>query len=72
MRLVDWSENRENTVYRSKAIGEPPLNLAVSVFNAITDAVASVGDYRRCPKLNAPATPEALLMAIDDLRADDQ
>ncbi|MFU0504789.1 xanthine dehydrogenase molybdopterin binding subunit [Pseudaminobacter sp. NGMCC 1.201702] len=68
MRLVDWSRNRENTVYRSKAIGEPPLNLAVCVFNAITDAVASLGNYKLCPKLDAPATPERILLACEDLR----
>jgi xanthine dehydrogenase large subunit len=67
MRLVDWSRNRENTVYRSKAIGEPPFNLAISVFNALTDAVASVGNYRFCPDLDAPATPERILMACDAL-----
>lgn len=67
MRLADWSRNRENTVYRSKAIGEPPFNLAISVFNAITDAVASVGDYRYCPDLDAPATPERILSACDAL-----
>ena len=68
MQLVDWNANEEDTVYRSKAIGEPPLNLAVSVFNAITDAVASVGDYEVCPDLDAPATPERILMACDALR----
>lgn len=68
MRLVDWSRNRENTVYRSKAIGEPPFNLAISVFNAITDAVASVGGYRYCPNLDAPATPERILSACDALK----
>ncbi len=68
MHLVDWSENAEDVVYRSKAIGEPPLNLAVSVFNSITDAVASVADYKICPKLNAPATPEAILRAVEDLK----
>ena len=69
MRLVDWSENREETVFRSKAIGEPPLNLSVSVFNAIVDAVASVADYRYCPNLDVPATPERILNACDELRA---
>lgn len=68
MRLVDWNENRENTVYRSKAIGEPPLNLANSVFNAYIDAVSSVGDYKHMPQLNAPATPEKILAACDKIR----
>ncbi len=69
MQLVDWNANRENTVFRSKAIGEPPFNLAVSVFNAVTDAVASVADHRLCPVLDAPATPERILMACEELRA---
>lgn len=68
MRLVDWNSNVEKTVFRSKAIGEPPFNLAVSVFNAITDAVASVAEYRYCPNLNAPATPEEILRAVRKMR----
>jgi len=60
--------NREDTVYRSKAVGEPPLMLGISVFNALTDAVASVTDYTSCPNLNAPATPERVLMACEALR----
>jgi xanthine dehydrogenase large subunit len=68
MQLVDWNANVENTVFRSKAIGEPPFNLAVSVFNAITDAVASVGDYKQCPRLNAPATPQEILRAVEEIR----
>lgn len=68
MKLVEWSENRENTVYRSKAIGEPPFNLANSVFNAYVDAVSSLGDYRHLPDLDAPATPERILAACDKLR----
>jgi xanthine dehydrogenase large subunit len=68
MQLVDWNANVENTVFRSKAIGEPPFNLAVSVFNALTDAVASVGDYKQCPRLNAPATPQEILRAVEEIR----
>ena len=69
MQLVDWNANKEDTVFRSKAIGEPPLNLGVSVFNAITDAVASICNYRICPDLDAPATPERILLACEALRA---
>ena len=61
--------NRENSIYRSKAVGEPPLMLAISVFHAIKDAIASVGDGRCCPRLNAPATPEEILMTIEELNA---
>jgi xanthine dehydrogenase large subunit len=62
------NENVEDTVYRSKAVGEPPLLLPFSVFLAIKDAVASTGGERADPNLRAPATPEAILDAIDALR----
>ncbi|HXC54154.1 MAG TPA: xanthine dehydrogenase molybdopterin binding subunit [Rhizomicrobium sp.] len=61
--------NREDTVHRSKAVGEPPLMLAISVFAALTDAVASVADHREMPELDAPATPERILRAVEKLRA---
>jgi xanthine dehydrogenase large subunit len=63
------SPNREATVHRSKAVGEPPLMLAISVFHALRDAVAAVGDHRLAPRLDAPATPERVLLAIEELRA---
>ncbi len=63
------NENREPTVFRSKAVGEPPLMLGISVFRAISDAIASLADYRLLPALNAPATPERVLLAIEELRA---
>ena len=62
------NHNVEDTIFRSKAVGEPPLLLAFSVFFAIRDAVASVADYRLNPPLNAPATPEAILGAVDAVR----
>jgi xanthine dehydrogenase large subunit len=55
--------NREHTIYRSKAVGEPPLMLAISVFAAIADAIHSLAPGRPVP-LDAPATPEAILRAI--------
>ena len=66
--LADWSVNKERTIKRSKAVGEPPFMLGISVFEAIGHAVASVADYRECPRLDAPATPERVLLAIDRLR----
>jgi xanthine dehydrogenase large subunit len=63
------NENREPTVFRSKAVGEPPLMLGISVFHALSDAIASLADYRLLPALNAPATPERVLLAIEELRA---
>ncbi len=69
VRLWERGENAEASIHRSKAVGEPPLMLAISVFQAIKDAVASVGDGRASPVLNAPATPEEVLRALDELRA---
>ena len=62
------ADNREDTIFRSKAVGEPPLMLAISVLHAISDAVASVADYRLCPSLDSPATPEGVLFTIERLR----
>ncbi|TCQ10311.1 xanthine dehydrogenase molybdenum binding subunit apoprotein [Rhizobium sp. PP-F2F-G36] len=69
VKLADWSENGEETIGRSKAVGEPPFNLPISVLEAISMAVASVGGYRQCPRLDAPATPERVLMAVERMRA---
>ena len=69
VRLLADAPNPEATIFRSKAVGEPPLMLAISVWLAIRDAIASLADYRLAPKLDAPATPERVLAAIDDLRA---
>jgi len=57
-------ENVADSIHRSKAVGEPPLLLAFSVFFAIRDAVSAVGGHRVDPPLSAPATPEAILRAI--------
>ena len=61
--------NKENVVNKSKTTGEPPLMLAMSVFFAIKDAIASVGDYKIIPILDAPATSEKILMSIKNLKA---
>jgi xanthine dehydrogenase large subunit len=63
------NSNVEDTILRSKATGEPPLLLPFSVFFAIREAIASVGDYRVQPPLDAPATGEAILKAVDAVRA---
>lgn len=68
VRLYERGENVEDTIHRSKAIGEPPLMLALSVFFALRDAVASVAGYERPVRLDAPATPERILRAVDDVR----
>lgn len=63
LRLFD-EPNLEETVYHSKAVGEPPLMLALSVWCALRDACASFADYRFNPPLDAPATPERVYYAI--------
>lgn len=63
------NSNVEDTIHRSKATGEPPLLLAFSAFFAIRDAIASLGNDTLNPPLRAPATPEAVLDAIDAVRA---
>jgi xanthine dehydrogenase large subunit len=64
LALYDRSINREDTIFRSKAVGEPPLMLAASVLSALSAAVASVTDDRVFPSLDAPATPERIFMAV--------
>jgi xanthine dehydrogenase large subunit len=56
-------ENREETIYRSKAVGEPPFMLGISVFSALGNACAACGP--NFPDLQAPATPEAVLAAVN-------
>ena len=58
------NRNVEDSIHRSKAVGEPPLLLPFSVFFAIRDAVSAVGNHRVDPPLRAPATPEAILRAV--------
>ena len=67
-RILADAPNREETVFRSKAVGEPPLMLALSVWLAIRDAISSLSDYRLAARLEAPATPERVLAAVDDIR----
>ena len=69
VELYEPGRNREPTIHRSKAVGEPPLLLAISVFSAITHALASLAPGR-VPPLEAPATPEAILRAADAMRGD--
>jgi xanthine dehydrogenase large subunit len=64
VRMLESAANREETIHRSKAVGEPPLMLSLSVFYAIRDAVASVGGDDSIPGLQAPATPESVLNAV--------
>ncbi|EOD81312.1 Xanthine dehydrogenase, molybdenum binding subunit [Grimontia indica] len=67
-RLVENRANPEDTVFHSKAVGEPPFMLAISVWSAIRDAVVSVADESEIPHLPAPATPEQVYNAIKQAR----
>ncbi len=59
--------NREETIYRSKAVGEPPLMLGISALMALSNAVSACG--AGYPALDAPATPERILAAVNRVRA---
>ena len=66
--LYTSGENTEETIHRSKAVGEPPLMLGISVFLALSDAVASIAEYQLYPSIDAPATPERILRAVEQLK----
>ena len=68
VHILEDIPNPVPTIYRSKAVGEPPVMLALSVWLALRDAVSRTGDPALMPKLDAPATPEAILMALDELK----
>ncbi|MFN4212265.1 MAG: molybdopterin cofactor-binding domain-containing protein, partial [Devosia sp.] len=68
VKLAEWSINAEPTIGRSKAVGEPPLMLAMSVVEALSMAVASVADYRVAPRLDTPVTPERVLMGCERMK----
>jgi xanthine dehydrogenase large subunit len=62
--------NREETVYRSKAVGEPPFMHGISVLMALSHACSACGPH--WPDLQAPATPEQVLAAVHRARGDDR
>ncbi|NVK42285.1 MAG: xanthine dehydrogenase molybdopterin binding subunit [Oceanospirillaceae bacterium] len=68
VRLVENRKNKEDTIFNSKAVGEPPFMLGMAVWCALKDAVASVGDYRYAPLIDAPATPERVLWGIEQIK----
>jgi xanthine dehydrogenase large subunit len=68
VKMLENAPNVEATIFRSKAVGEPPLLLATAVWNALKDAIAATGDGRTAVRLDAPATPERILAAIATLR----
>ncbi|QJR79546.1 xanthine dehydrogenase molybdopterin binding subunit [Alteromonas pelagimontana] len=61
--------NEEDSIYHSKAVGEPPFMLAISVWCAIKDAISSISGYAVDPQLDTPATPEKVLRAVNAVTA---
>jgi len=68
VKLVENRKNPEDTVFHSKAVGEPPFMLGIAVWCAIKDAVASLADYRVQPAIDAPATPERVLWGVEQMK----
>jgi xanthine dehydrogenase large subunit len=68
VEIFKRGKNIENVINKSKTTGEPPLMNAMSVFFAIKDAIASIGNYALNPVLDAPATPEKILISINKLK----
>ena len=79
-RPLDWrvgfyaeGENSEETIHKSKAVGEPPLMLAISAWLALSDALSGINgdkiDGATYPGLDAPATPERILLCANRLGA---
>jgi xanthine dehydrogenase large subunit len=65
INMLSDTPNAEDTIFHSKAVGEPPLMLAISVFHALRDAVANSAGAQAAMQLSAPATPEAILRALN-------
>jgi len=64
VKIWDKGRNKEKTIHRSKAVGEPPLMLAISVHSAINQAIAGKLNGASLPPLNTPATPETILNCL--------
>ena len=68
VEIFKKGKNKEKVINKAKTTGEPPLMLAMSVFFAIKDAIASAENYKKIPILDAPATPEKILMSLNELK----
>ncbi|WP_428668848.1 xanthine dehydrogenase molybdopterin binding subunit [Reyranella sp.] len=68
VKMLDNAPSKEATIFRSKAVGEPPLMLATAVWTALKDAIAATGDGKTPVRLDAPATPERILAAIETVQ----
>jgi len=69
VKLLANAPSREATIFRSKAVGEPPLLLATAVWTALKDAIGAVAGHKIAVRLDAPATPERVLAALARLKA---
>ncbi|MDB9973142.1 xanthine dehydrogenase molybdopterin binding subunit [Oceanospirillaceae bacterium] len=66
--LLQNSKNHEATIYHSKAVGEPPFMHGISVWSALRDAIWAFGGEKANPQLDAPATPERVLWALQEAK----
>ena len=64
VKLLQNADNEEKTIFRSKAVGEPPLLLAISHFLAIKEAIKASSDTSNPQLLNSPATPTEILRVL--------
>ena len=60
--------NTEKVVNQSKTTGKPPLMLSMSVFFALKEAISSTSNYKKFPNLDTPATPEKILLALNQMK----
>ena len=63
-------QNRPMPFMSDRGTGEPPLMLGLSAFFALKDAVAASADHKAVVRMEAPATPERILLACEKAKAD--
>ncbi|CAH1044799.1 xanthine dehydrogenase molybdopterin binding subunit [Halomonas sp. TD01] len=68
VELLEGHPNSMASLYRSKAVGEPPFMLGICVWSALRDALSSLTDYQASPHLDTPATPERVMLAANAIR----
>ena len=64
VKLLENAQNEEKTIFRSKAVGEPPLLLAISHFLALKEAIKASSEVSKPQLLNSPATPSEILRVL--------
>ncbi|MCZ0926272.1 xanthine dehydrogenase molybdopterin binding subunit [Halomonas janggokensis] len=68
VELLEGHPNSMASLYRSKAVGEPPFMLGICVWSALRDALSSLTGYQVSPHLDTPATPERVILAANAIR----